>query len=652
MSTENDIKYLESRLKDNPKSIIFARLADLYLDQNRVDEAIQICTGGVKHNPAYVTGHYVLAKAYILSEDYENAETALKQVISHDREFLSAHKLLGDLMRKLGWENKAAAHYRDVVQIDPLEEKVRDILDLLDESADDEETSQPDSEPAEASFDLPEADNSEVADWMSEIKEVFPEEIKPESESTPSEPLISEGSPSLAESEAEMPKQPDSVETLSNLGLDEQSALDQSTEDCATATQSETDGPAISETPEFFTIKDDESGSVDTEEIAAEFLAPEQISESSENVGEEVVSDEVEISEIREPIEEIAAESEPASPEDNPSEPKEVESASMDSDEDGSDFAQALDSLEAMDSPGDAGATSETVAAGDSSSVQETDLNESEQPIKSVESEPADEEQEDEPLIHEDSGLESVESKAPVTAEPSPQDGITQSENTETDHVFEWEISEDTAQTESVDKSDDETEHVVEKAEPAQESMPEESIITEEPDEQETDKKEPAAESIPQIQMTPPEPEQTESFEPQDLDLGIREEPPEPTVEEPTQEDSQAEDKQPESEAEKKAPEPESSATDSSAETEPPLEQSPPPEETPAESEANSEEKEKTAKKSAAKIVTPTLGEIYTAQGQYDKALSVFEELLQKDPDNERYKEKIADLKNKIENPL
>ena len=78
-------------------------------------------------------------------------------------------------------------------------------------------------------------------------------------------------------------------------------------------------------------------------------------------------------------------------------------------------------------------------------------------------------------------------------------------------------------------------------------------------------------------------------------------------------------------------------------------------EEKPAESEVETEEKKKSKKakkKSAPKIVTPTLGEIYTAQGQYDKALAVFEELLQKDPDNERYKEKIADLKNKIENPL
>jgi tetratricopeptide (TPR) repeat protein len=42
------------------------------------------------------------------------------------------------------------------------------------------------------------------------------------------------------------------------------------------------------------------------------------------------------------------------------------------------------------------------------------------------------------------------------------------------------------------------------------------------------------------------------------------------------------------------------------------------------------------------KIVTPTLGEIYAAQGQYGKAINVFEVLLKKDPSNSGYREKLT----------
>ncbi len=48
------------------------------------------------------------------------------------------------------------------------------------------------------------------------------------------------------------------------------------------------------------------------------------------------------------------------------------------------------------------------------------------------------------------------------------------------------------------------------------------------------------------------------------------------------------------------------------------------------------------------KIVTPTLGEIYATQGQYTKAIDVFETLLKKHPENDFYLKKIDHLKQKL----
>jgi len=142
MTIEETIKQYETRMKENPKSLIFARLSDLYIREGRIDEAIQLCLDGINNHPSYVTGNFILAKAYLAKDESESAETELKKVLAHDRHHLSAHKLLGDLMAQTGWENKAILHYREILRIDPLHEETRKMLlsmspgdDLLSERA-------------------------------------------------------------------------------------------------------------------------------------------------------------------------------------------------------------------------------------------------------------------------------------------------------------------------------------------------------------------------------------------------------------------------------------------------------------------------------------------------------------------------------------
>ena len=54
MTTQETVQYLEDRLQSNPKSLLFARLADFYIKQGRIDDAIGLCKSGVKHNPDYI----------------------------------------------------------------------------------------------------------------------------------------------------------------------------------------------------------------------------------------------------------------------------------------------------------------------------------------------------------------------------------------------------------------------------------------------------------------------------------------------------------------------------------------------------------------------------------------------------------------------
>ena len=121
MSDINNIEELEARLKKNPQSLLFARLAELYIKVKRVDDAITLCKRGIKHHPQYITGNFILGKAYIAKKEYDKAENEIKTVLSYDQRHLGAHKLLGDLMRKLGYENRAIMHYRDILYIEQTE---------------------------------------------------------------------------------------------------------------------------------------------------------------------------------------------------------------------------------------------------------------------------------------------------------------------------------------------------------------------------------------------------------------------------------------------------------------------------------------------------------------------------------------------------
>lgn len=59
-----NIPLLEERLAANPRSPLFARLASAYAREGRYEDAIDLCTRGLKEFPEYPTAHLVLAECY------------------------------------------------------------------------------------------------------------------------------------------------------------------------------------------------------------------------------------------------------------------------------------------------------------------------------------------------------------------------------------------------------------------------------------------------------------------------------------------------------------------------------------------------------------------------------------------------------------
>ncbi len=132
-SLKDEIKNLEGKLEKNSNSILFARLADTYLQMDRVDDAIELCEKGLKKHPYYVTGHYVLGKCYLRKKLFDQAEKELKRVLLFDPKYIAAHRDYGELMAQIGWNNTCEMSYEEILRIDPLNEKAKARLEELRE---------------------------------------------------------------------------------------------------------------------------------------------------------------------------------------------------------------------------------------------------------------------------------------------------------------------------------------------------------------------------------------------------------------------------------------------------------------------------------------------------------------------------------------
>lgn len=70
---EFDIEFLSQKLSENPASPLFARLADLYLQNGQQVEALEICLEGTAAHPDYYAGFIVLGKIHVALKEYSKA---------------------------------------------------------------------------------------------------------------------------------------------------------------------------------------------------------------------------------------------------------------------------------------------------------------------------------------------------------------------------------------------------------------------------------------------------------------------------------------------------------------------------------------------------------------------------------------------------
>lgn len=182
-----EVEKLSMKLESDPKSRVFAQLADAYRKSNMVDEAIEIAKKGLEIHPNYAAAHLVLGRCFLEKQIYSLAGEELERAVKLDPSNFVALKLLADALFAQGAQGEAIRRYQQVLEINPLNSEVAEKLaELLPpQAAQEPERSAPESTLA----DKPSSGITLAREQLSDtIEKFFAEKGKEAQASPPASP--------------------------------------------------------------------------------------------------------------------------------------------------------------------------------------------------------------------------------------------------------------------------------------------------------------------------------------------------------------------------------------------------------------------------------------------------------------------------------
>ncbi len=118
---------LRKRYEENPRRF-FAPLANEYRKSGDVERAVDLCQLHLADAPANLSGQIVFGQSLFDAGRYEDARQPFSIAAQLDPENLIALRHLGDIARFLGAPGEAATWYQRVLEADPRNEEIGDLL--------------------------------------------------------------------------------------------------------------------------------------------------------------------------------------------------------------------------------------------------------------------------------------------------------------------------------------------------------------------------------------------------------------------------------------------------------------------------------------------------------------------------------------------
>ena len=126
-----EIEQLSEKLQADPKSRVFAQLADAYRKANLLDEAIDTAKKGLEVHPKYAIAHLVLGRCYLAKGMFALAREEFDLTIKNDPQNMVGYKLLGETYEKQNMYPDAIKYYQLVMDLEPGNAEMADKIERL-----------------------------------------------------------------------------------------------------------------------------------------------------------------------------------------------------------------------------------------------------------------------------------------------------------------------------------------------------------------------------------------------------------------------------------------------------------------------------------------------------------------------------------------
>lgn len=101
-SAEDEIRRFEEQFRDQPESLVFARLADAYRKSGDLQRSLELLEEGIVRHPDYLSAHIVRARTFRDLGRADEARSAFERVIELDAQNLVAIRGLAEIARESG----------------------------------------------------------------------------------------------------------------------------------------------------------------------------------------------------------------------------------------------------------------------------------------------------------------------------------------------------------------------------------------------------------------------------------------------------------------------------------------------------------------------------------------------------------------------